>query len=162
MKIALTLIQANPHRDMSKYPLHQDKIDALVESIKDTDFWDNLLARPVANLVDGIENDELVGYLSSLDECDFPVEIAYGHHRLAAAEKAGLTEIDIPVKVIDDETMLKIMANENTKMATGAIETAADKTIDHADWEAAVLDRGLGRRIFRRLTAEEIGAARSG
>ena len=47
-------------------------------------------------------------------------------------------------------------------LATGAIETAADKTIDHADWEAAVLDRGLGRRIFRRLTAEEIGAARSG
>ncbi len=42
-----------------------------------------------------------------------------------------------------------------------AVEAVEENTTDAADWEAAVLDRTLGRRKFRRLTADEIAAARS-
>jgi proteasome alpha subunit len=45
--------------------------------------------------------------------------------------------------------------------AARAIEGVEERTIDAGDWEAAVLDRTLGRRKFRRLTADEIDAARA-
>ena len=41
------------------------------------------------------------------------VEIAYGHHRMVALQELGIKEVDIPVKALDDATMIKIMANEN-------------------------------------------------
>jgi hypothetical protein len=41
------------------------------------------------------------------------------------------------------------------------IESAESREIPADDWEAAVLDRTLGRRKFRRLTPDEIAAARS-
>lgn len=46
--------------------------------------------------------------------------------------------------------------------AAQAIESVEERAIEAADWEAAVLDRTLGRRRFRRLPAAEIEAARSG
>jgi proteasome alpha subunit len=46
--------------------------------------------------------------------------------------------------------------------AASAIEAVEDRRIDADDWEAAVLDRTLGRRRFRRLDAGEIAAARGG
>jgi len=120
MRVKLEQLQANSFRDMDKYPISQEKVDALVESIKQTDFWDNLLARPAAGgivLADGqSEADYLKGLPQAFDEDGTPlftVELAYGHHRWVACQQAGITEIDIPVKMIDDETMLRIMANEN-------------------------------------------------
>lgn len=50
---------------------------------------------------------------------------------------------------------------EAVRVAAGTIEGVVETTIAAQDWEAAVLDRNLGRRKFRRLTAEEIDAARS-
>ena len=47
-------------------------------------------------------------------------------------------------------------------LATSSIETAEERSIPTEDWEAAVLDRALGRRIFRRLTPDEIESARTG
>jgi len=51
--------------------------------------------------------------------------------------------------------------DQAVRLATGAIESAVESSIADDDWEAAVLDRTLGRRKFRRLTPEEIGSARS-
>ena len=45
--------------------------------------------------------------------------------------------------------------------AIEAIEAIEERTIEAHDWEAAVLDRTLGRRKFRRLAAAEVAAARS-
>ncbi|HEX9856152.1 MAG TPA: proteasome subunit alpha [Acidimicrobiia bacterium] len=45
--------------------------------------------------------------------------------------------------------------------AAVVIESAESREIPADDWEAAVLDRTLGRRKFRRLTPDEIAAARS-
>lgn len=42
-----------------------------------------------------------------------------------------------------------------------AIEAVEESTAAPSEWEAAVLDRTLGRRKFRRLPAEEIAEARS-
>ena len=47
------------------------------------------------------------------------------------------------------------------RLAADTIEEVVETTIAAEDWEAAVLDRNLGSRKFRRLTADEIAAARS-
>lgn len=91
MKIAVRDLRPNPFRHLERYPLDPDKVDALVRSIKATEFWDNLLARKSGDTF----------------------ELAYGHHRYAALKKAGVDEIDIPVRKLDDTTMVQIMALEN-------------------------------------------------
>jgi hypothetical protein len=48
------------------------------------------------------------------------------------------------------------------QIAADAIEGVTEASVDDAGWEAAVLDRTLDRRKFRRLSMEEIGAARAG
>ncbi len=101
MKISVQDLHPNPYRDLSRYPIHREKIEALKASIRATGFWDNILVR---------KNDE------------GRFEMAYGHHRLEAlreliAEKAveGDFEIEAPVRKLDDATMIGIMANENVE-----------------------------------------------
>lgn len=94
MKIAVADLQPNPFRNLKNYPIDEAKVEALVRSIKDTTFWDNLLARKAPNGSDGFE-------------------IAYGHHRLKALKKARVDEIDIPVRKLDNTLMAQIMAHEN-------------------------------------------------
>lgn len=111
MKLLVAQINHNPYRDTAKFPINRAKVDALKESIQQTDFWDNLLCRPA--------DDEVIQGLSGMEQGFndegplFQVELAYGHHRLVAVQELGIETIDIPVKNIDDKTMLKIMANEN-------------------------------------------------
>ncbi|NNJ46863.1 MAG: proteasome subunit alpha, partial [Acidimicrobiia bacterium] len=47
------------------------------------------------------------------------------------------------------------------RFATEAFEAVEEREIGPDEWEAAVLDRTNGRRMFRRLDAGEITAARS-
>lgn len=47
------------------------------------------------------------------------------------------------------------------RLSCGAIEALNGDPIGAEEWEAAVLDRGNGRRMFRRISAETIAAARS-
>jgi hypothetical protein len=109
MKVKIGDLTPNPFRNIAHYPIDKVKVEALAASIGQTGFWDNILARKVNG----------------------KVQIAYGHHRLAALRKVKGTDdvIDIPVKDLDDATMLKIMANENMdewRMRPGVInETVA-------------------------------------
>src|SRR5205085_8309072 len=66
---------------------------ALRESMRTTDFWDNIVARA--------RNGK--------------AEIAYGHHRLAALkEEYGPNhKVNLIVRDLDDEHMIQIMAREN-------------------------------------------------
>lgn len=93
MKVKIKDLKPNPYRHIESYPVDEMKVIALEDSIKQTGFWDNILARQV-------EGD---------------IQIAYGHHRLEALKRVMSPdeEVDIPVKELDDETMIKIMANEN-------------------------------------------------
>ena len=109
-------LKPNPFRKMDKYPIDRGKVESLMESIKNTDFWDNLLAR----------------------ENNGEIEIAYGHHRLQAIRELGIEQVDIPVKQIEDGMMLKIMANENMddwKMSTSVINETVSAAKEYIENE---------------------------
>lgn len=95
MKIKVKNLLPNPFRNIDAYPIDREKIRQLRNSIRETSFWDNILARPAP------KNGKF--------------EIAYGHHRLVAIEEELGDDIviDIPVRDLSDEDMLRIMANEN-------------------------------------------------
>ena len=93
MKVKIKDLKPNPFRDMKNYPINQEKIQSLTNSINQTGFWDNILAR----------------------KNNGNIEIAYGHHRLVVLKKLFKPDdcVDIPVRELDDPTMIRIMANEN-------------------------------------------------
>jgi len=93
MKVKIKDLEPNPFRDMKNYPINEEKVQSLTNSIEQTGFWDNILAR----------------------KNNGKIEIAYGHHRLIALQRKCKPDhfVDIPVKALDDATMIKIMANEN-------------------------------------------------
>jgi len=95
MKIKVKNLVANPYRNIEAYPIDRAKVEQLRNSIRETTFWDNILARPAPG--------------------NGQYQIAYGHHRLIAIkEELGKdTIVDIPVRDLSDEDMLRIMANEN-------------------------------------------------
>jgi len=93
MKVQIKDLYPNPYRDMDNYPINREKVETLKASIKQTGFWDNIVARNM----------------------DGKIQIAYGHHRLTALREAlpWDTEVDIPIKDLPDSVMIQIMANEN-------------------------------------------------
>jgi len=93
MKVKIKDLEANPFRDIKNYPIDQGKIESLAKSINQTGFWDNILAR----------------------KNNGKIQIAYGHHRLVILKKEFNPDhiVDIPVKDLDDATMIRIMVNEN-------------------------------------------------
>jgi len=101
IKVKLDEIQDNPYRNPESYVYDSDKIAALAESIGDTSFWENLLARKTK---EGI------------------IQLAYGHHRLQALRRLvadGLLDYEEiklnirPDTQLTNERMLKIFAQEN-------------------------------------------------
>jgi len=132
MKVQIKDLHPNPFRDLDNYPIDREKVENLKRSISSTDFWDNILGRiKKGSKLNGYGADgEYVGIFSinkepiEIVEGGIPVEweieeggveIAYGHHRKIALEGVypPSHEINIPVKDLDDSTMIKIMANEN-------------------------------------------------
>lgn len=93
MKVKVSDLKPNPFRNLKRLPLDPVVVDRLVGSIKETDFWDNLLGRKNGS----------------------GIEIAYGHHRVAALKKAGIKDVDLAVRKLSDEAMVKIMAHENAR-----------------------------------------------
>jgi len=93
MKVKIKDLKPNPYRDMDNYPINQDKMQHLAASIKQTGFWDNVIARK--------SNGE--------------IQIAYGHHRLEALKKVmkPTDEVEVPIKDLTDALMIQIMAKEN-------------------------------------------------
>lgn len=87
-------IQPNPFRKIDSYPFHPEKIETLRESIRNTGFWDNVVAR--------------------INEDGEP-EIAYGHHRMEAVKKelGPDAEVELILRDLSDDDMLRIMAREN-------------------------------------------------
>lgn len=108
MKVKVKDLKPNPYRDMANYPINQDKLQTLKKSIEQTGFWDNILARQV----------------------DGQIQIAYGHHRLQALKEvfSGDYQVEVPIKDLSDELMLKIMANENMEEWQSSV-AIVDETI---------------------------------
>jgi proteasome alpha subunit len=62
--------------------------------------------------------------------------------------------------LLEDGYVEQSPLSEMLGLAIASLETTVERAIDDADYEAAVLDRTAGRRIFRRVDLAEIGAAR--
>jgi len=120
MKVKLKDVHPNPFRNMERYPIHKQKILQLKNSIQSTDFWDNIVAR---------------------EREGGGIEIAYGHHRLAALNElySGTKEFNWIVRDLDDDEMLKIMAHENLD------EWGHDSAIERETIRAVVEAYGRGQ-----------------
>lgn len=95
MKFQLKDVVSNPFRRTEKYPISPEKVAALIESIESTGFWENIVGR----------------------EVDGKLQIAYGHHRLAALKEVypGTQAFDWRVRTLTDGEMIQIMARENSE-----------------------------------------------
>ena len=96
-RVKLGSLKPNPYRHFGTYEIQQDKIDALLESIESSGFWgETVIARPAGK-----------GY-----------ELAFGHHRWQAAiEHFGEGKmVEISVRDLDNDAMLKMMARENNEV----------------------------------------------
>uniref|UniRef100_A0A6M3KYJ6 ParB-like N-terminal domain-containing protein n=1 Tax=viral metagenome TaxID=1070528 RepID=A0A6M3KYJ6_9ZZZZ len=155
MKIKVKDILANPYRDFNICPLDPYKIDELVGSIGETEFWENFLVRPHPEIKE-------------------KYQLAYGHHRFEAVKKSGIKEVDnIPIKNLDDAMMIKIMANENmdqwatnpkvvnesVRVAREYLNTEFKKAKDIKDLPRAFLKlKALkGRGSFAQIQNQNIG-----
>lgn len=99
MKIEVTRILPNPHRDLKANPIRFEQVDNILESVKRNGFWDNLVVRKSPTRPDHFE-------------------LAYGHHRMAAVVAAGITEVDMRVRNLDEWAMFNAMVDENVTQAT--------------------------------------------
>ena len=91
IKVDLARIDANPFRDIESYPFDEAKIERLTESINSTGFWPNVIVRKTGTRY----------------------QCAYGHHRLNAAKRAGVTKAHVVLKELSDDEMLRMMVDEN-------------------------------------------------
>lgn len=124
-QFAIKDIKANPFRHIERYPIHRDKVAKLRESLRQTGFWDNVVARAR----------------------DGKAEIAYGHHRLVALkEEFGPNhKVDLIIRKLPDETMIQIMAHENMQ------EWESDAAVIHETIRAVVEAYGQGLIELRSL-----------
>jgi hypothetical protein len=104
----LSKIKPNPYRQMDRYPISEEKIEALMGSMDRTGFWDNVIGR--------IQNGS--------------AELAYGHHRLIAfKQKFGKrAKMNLIIRDLSEEDMLRIMADENAD-EYGTSATVEQETI---------------------------------
>ena len=125
-EIALSKLKPNHNRHLADYPWNESKVKSLQHSIEDVGMWESIIAREI----DG-------GY-----------EMAFGHHRLEAATRAGLKEVPVIVKKLTDVQMLQYMGRENGE------DYSTDFLIMLNTWEGAV--RFLAHDNGQKLQAIEI------
>ena len=75
MKILVSQIDPNPHRDLERNPISEEQVAKIIESMKQTGFWDNVVVRP---------HPQAAGRY----------QLAYGHNRIAACHVDELAELD--------------------------------------------------------------------
>jgi len=129
MEILLKDIMPNPFRREKEYPYDPAKIERFVNSINENLFWQNIIARKSPN-----NNGKF--------------EIAYGHHRIKALKKLKYKSIDIPIFDLDDNQMLKIMAEENHddyKMSPAALNETIKAVRDYLNKQV----KGETWEVFR-------------
>jgi hypothetical protein len=119
-------VKPNPHRDMKRYPINREKIDALKESIGRTGWWPNIVAR----------------------ESDGVYEIAHGHHRFTALRELKRKTVGLLVGKFSDGEMLKMMADENLR------EWGSSVTVDQETIRAVVLAYAGGKIELERPGAK--------
>lgn len=111
MSVSIGSIDSNPYRQLDQYPYVERKLDTLIRSYAVVGMWEGVIARQNGNRY----------------------EIAFGHHRVEAARRAGLPEVSLIVRSLTDEQMLQFMGRENIE------DYNADFLCMLETWEAAVV-----------------------
>lgn len=118
-QVSVTSIDANPHRDLDTYPWIESKVEALCRSIDAVGLWEGIIARPAGKRY----------------------QLAFGHHRLEAAKRNGITEVKVVVRDdLSDQQMLEFMGRENGE------DYSTDFLVMLNTWEGAVNFSGPGAR----------------
>lgn len=86
-------ILPNPYRDLVNNPLREETIEDLRSSVRATGFWDNVSVRKAAKAG--------------------KFELGFGHHRIEAAKREGLTEANFIVQNWDETKMIKVKHDED-------------------------------------------------
>jgi len=114
--VRISDIDKNPFRKYSVYAIQRDKVDKLKESIHKTGFWKTVTGR----------------YSPDPTKAG-RVEIAFGHHRIAAALEVYKPEDTIPIiiETLSDDEMRERMIREN-KAEYGCLPAAIDDAVKAA------------------------------
>jgi hypothetical protein len=107
--VPIGTIDPNPFRLLGDYPYSETKLETLKRSINDVGLWEGVIGRHNGNRI----------------------EIAFGHHRIEAAKRAKLAEVNVIVKDLTEEQMLQYMGRENLE------EYNAEFLVLLETWEAA-------------------------
>lgn len=94
MKVKVSDLLPNQHRDFNLYPLDPDQIERLRHSLNDLGFFQGVTVRP--------HPTERGKY-----------ELACGHHRIEAAKAEGIATVEATVNDYTDAEMARIMIVEN-------------------------------------------------
>jgi ParB-like chromosome segregation protein Spo0J len=107
INIPVNELLPNPHRNLKEYQIDEKRVEALVESIKASGEWPGIIARKTK-----------AGEYQS----------AFGEHRKEAHRRVyGKTSnIQVILMDLDDNAMLKFMANENSETWTGSFLTVME------------------------------------
>lgn len=156
MKIAVKDLEPNPFRDFDNYPIDRERVNGLRDSIKLDTFWGGIPVRPHPT-----KNGKY--------------QIGCGHHRLISLQENGVKEIDVPVEILSDARMLRIMINENVeyaarpKLINADVEKARNFLVieltKYETWEQAYADNDFSIKFpdiknaksFARLKEQHIG-----
>ncbi len=121
MKISINKIRPNPYQERKTF----EDIVSLSDQMKKNGFWGSLLAR----------------------EKGSNYEIAFGERRIQAARKAGIKEVEIEVRDMDDKEMMVLTTVENTyRMDVPPLERAehVEKVQKATGWT----ERELGKNLW--------------
>lgn len=119
--VPLDQIVRNPWRDIELYPISDERLAGLRDSIKDHGFFSSVKGR----------------------RRNGKVELGCGHARIAAARKAKLDTVPIFIDDLDDDAMLRLMTDENA-LQSGANPGAVMN-------EVAAVTRRLIEGLLERL-----------
>ena len=108
-QIAIKDILPNPFRNIEHYKINEKKVEHLIKSFETTGVWPVIIGRQTSN---------------------GKIELAFGHHRKEAARQlyGDDHEIEVIVAKLDDEQMLKYMANENQHEFATSFATEMETT----------------------------------
>lgn len=124
MRVKTSKLKSNPHRNIENYPINEEKVQELIKSYQNTEYWGNIICRKVGD----------------------HYEIAFGHHRLEALRRMKFEQVEVIVKKLDDGTMLKMMADENSE------SWSSNASIDQETVKAVVLAHSRGQIDLGMLT----------
>jgi colicin import membrane protein len=135
MKLKLATVLPNPFRDFGLYPYDEEQVQRLQKSIHELGFFSGVTARPIGG---------------------GKYQLAAGHHRIKAAEREKLTEIEAVVEKYDDLQMVAIMTVENLTQRGYNAASVLDSVAAHA--RIIAKDILLGEGEFSKFLENSRGA----